>query len=52
LAEASGARLVSLGPRILRAESAGLTVVALGQFLFGDLAGRGLGPGQGGAGRP
>jgi 16S rRNA (uracil1498-N3)-methyltransferase len=51
-AESSGARLVSLGPRILRAESAGLTVVALCQFLFGDLAGRRLGPEQGGAGRP
>jgi 16S rRNA (uracil1498-N3)-methyltransferase len=39
-AEAAGARRVSLGPRILRAESAGLTAVALGQFLFGDLGGR------------
>jgi 16S rRNA (uracil1498-N3)-methyltransferase len=39
-AEAAGARRVSLGPRILRAESAGLTAVALAQFLFGDLAGR------------
>ena len=37
----AGARLVSLGPRILRAESAGLTAVALCQFLFGDLGGRG-----------
>jgi 16S rRNA (uracil1498-N3)-methyltransferase len=37
LAEAAGARAVSLGPRILRAESAGLVAVALGQHLFGDL---------------
>jgi 16S rRNA (uracil1498-N3)-methyltransferase len=46
-AEAAGARLVSLGPRILRAESAGLTAVALCQFLFGDLGGGRLGPGPG-----
>jgi 16S rRNA (uracil1498-N3)-methyltransferase len=39
-AETAGARRVSLGPRILRAESAGLTALALGQFLFGDLGGR------------
>ena len=39
-AEAAGARRVSLGPRILRAESAGLAAVTLGQFLFGDLGGR------------
>src|SRR5262249_36010086 len=38
-AQAAGARLVSLGPRILRAESAGVTAVALCQFLFGDLGG-------------
>ena len=38
-AEGAGARRVSLGPRILRAESAGLTAVALCQFLFGDLGG-------------
>jgi 16S rRNA (uracil1498-N3)-methyltransferase len=38
-AEEAGARLVSLGPRILRAESAGLTAIALCQFLFGDLGG-------------
>ena len=38
-AENAGARLVSLGPRILRAESAGLTALALCQFLFGDLGG-------------
>jgi 16S rRNA (uracil1498-N3)-methyltransferase len=43
----AGARLVSLGPRILRAESAGLTAVALCQFLFGDLGGRGSRPGHG-----
>jgi 16S rRNA (uracil1498-N3)-methyltransferase len=47
VAGAAGARLVSLGPRILRAESAGLTAVALCQFLFGDLGGRGRGSGQG-----
>jgi 16S rRNA (uracil1498-N3)-methyltransferase len=40
LAEGAGARLVSLGPRTLRAESAGLAAVALCQFLFGDLGGR------------
>jgi 16S rRNA (uracil1498-N3)-methyltransferase len=39
LAEKAGARLASLGPRTLRAESAGLTAVALCQFLFGDLGG-------------
>lgn len=38
-AQAGGARVVSLGPRILRAESAGLTAVALCQLLFGDLGG-------------
>jgi 16S rRNA (uracil1498-N3)-methyltransferase len=36
-AEAAGARLVGLGPRILRAESAGLVGLALCQYLFGDL---------------
>lgn len=36
-AVAAGARVVGLGPRILRAESAGLVVVALCQHLFGDL---------------
>jgi len=45
-AEAAGARLVSLGPRILRAESAGLAAVALCQFLFGDLGGRRYGSGR------
>jgi 16S rRNA (uracil1498-N3)-methyltransferase len=39
-AEGAGARLVSLGPRILRAESAGLTAIAVCQFLFGDLGGQ------------
>jgi 16S rRNA (uracil1498-N3)-methyltransferase len=39
LAEAGGLRAVGLGPRILRAESAGLTAIALCQFLFGDLGG-------------
>jgi 16S rRNA (uracil1498-N3)-methyltransferase len=37
--EAAGARRASLGPRILRAESAGVAAVALCQFLFGDLGG-------------
>jgi 16S rRNA (uracil1498-N3)-methyltransferase len=46
LAEAAGARLVSLGPRILRAESAGLAAVALCQFLFGDLGGHRRGAGS------
>ena len=50
VAEAAGARLVSLGPRTLRAESAGLTAVALCQFLFGDLGGRRRGLGHGGKG--
>jgi 16S rRNA (uracil1498-N3)-methyltransferase len=36
-AEAAGARVVGLGPRILRAESAGLVALALCQHLFGDL---------------
>jgi 16S rRNA (uracil1498-N3)-methyltransferase len=45
LAEGAGARLVSLGPRTLRAESAGLAAVALCQFLFGDLGGRRSGSG-------
>jgi 16S rRNA (uracil1498-N3)-methyltransferase len=36
-AEAAGARLVGLGPRILRAESAALVGLALCQHLFGDL---------------
>jgi 16S rRNA (uracil1498-N3)-methyltransferase len=36
-AERAGARLVGLGPRILRAESAGLVMLALCQHLFGDL---------------
>lgn len=34
---AAGAGVVSLGPRILRAESAGIVAVTLGQHLFGDL---------------
>jgi 16S rRNA (uracil1498-N3)-methyltransferase len=36
-AERVGARTVGLGPRILRAESAGLVAIALCQHLFGDL---------------
>jgi 16S rRNA (uracil1498-N3)-methyltransferase len=49
-AEGAGARLVSLGPRILRAESAGLTAIAVGQFLFGDLGGRSDSRGSAGEG--
>ena len=36
-AREAGLRLVSLGTRVLRGESAGLTAVALCQYLFGDL---------------
>ncbi|MCF8036050.1 MAG: 16S rRNA (uracil(1498)-N(3))-methyltransferase [Desulfobacteraceae bacterium] len=36
-AEARGLRLATLGPRILRAETAALTTAALAQYLFGDL---------------
>ena len=36
-AERSGVRIVGLGPRTLRAESAGIVAVALCQHLFGDL---------------
>jgi 16S rRNA (uracil1498-N3)-methyltransferase len=39
LAERAGARPVSLGPRTLRAESAGLAAVVLCQYRFGDLGG-------------
>jgi 16S rRNA (uracil1498-N3)-methyltransferase len=41
LAERAGASLVSLGPRVLRAESAGLVAVAVCQYRFGDLGGGG-----------
>jgi 16S rRNA (uracil1498-N3)-methyltransferase len=37
MAEAAGARLIGLGPRILRAESAALAALAVCQHLFGDL---------------
>jgi 16S rRNA (uracil1498-N3)-methyltransferase len=37
LARARGYTLVSLGPRILRAETAALTAVSLVQYLWGDL---------------
>jgi 16S rRNA (uracil1498-N3)-methyltransferase len=36
-ARAARVRLVNLGPRILRGESAGIVAVTLGQHLFGDL---------------
>jgi 16S rRNA (uracil1498-N3)-methyltransferase len=51
LARDAGVRLVSLGPRILRGESAGLAAVTLCQFLFGDL-GAGVGAAGDVAGRP
>jgi 16S rRNA (uracil1498-N3)-methyltransferase len=37
-AEAAGFMLATLGPRILRAETAAVAAVALAQFLWGDLA--------------
>lgn len=40
-ARALGYRIVSLGPRILRTETAGPAIVALLQFAFGDLGQRG-----------
>jgi 16S rRNA (uracil1498-N3)-methyltransferase len=43
LAQAAGLPPVSLGPRTLRAESAGLVALALCQHLFGDL-GTGIDP--------
>ncbi|PLX97329.1 MAG: 16S rRNA (uracil(1498)-N(3))-methyltransferase [Desulfuromonas sp.] len=39
LAETHGFRSVSLGPRILRTETAGLAIVAILQYLYGDMAG-------------
>jgi 16S rRNA (uracil1498-N3)-methyltransferase len=45
-AQAAGASLVGLGPRILRAESAGLVAVTLGQHLFGDLGADSPGEGK------
>jgi 16S rRNA (uracil1498-N3)-methyltransferase len=41
-AVAAGARLVSLGPRVLRAESAGLVALVVCQYLFGDLGSESL----------
>jgi 16S rRNA (uracil1498-N3)-methyltransferase len=38
-AQAAGALPVALGPRTLRAESAALVALVLGQYLFGDLRG-------------
>jgi len=37
-AEAEGYRPVSLGPRILRTETAGLAIMTILQYLYGDLA--------------
>ncbi len=37
-AEAAGYQAVSLGPRILRTETAGLAIMAVLQYLYGDLA--------------
>lgn len=39
-AEAAGFQRVTMGPRILRAETAGLATLAAAQTLWGDLAGR------------
>lgn len=39
LARSHGIRPVTLGPRILRTETAGLTVLAIIQYQFGDLGG-------------
>jgi 16S rRNA (uracil1498-N3)-methyltransferase len=36
-AQARGFKMISLGRRILRAETAALTAVSLAQFLWGDL---------------
>jgi 16S rRNA (uracil1498-N3)-methyltransferase len=36
-AQEAGFRPIGLGPRILRAETAGIAIVSLLQFLFGDL---------------
>jgi len=41
VAQEAGFRIASLGPRILRAETAAVAAVAIVQYLFGD-----LGPGQ------
>jgi 16S rRNA (uracil1498-N3)-methyltransferase len=41
LAQAAGLAVVGLGPRILRSETAGLAVVALALFQWGDLGGTG-----------
>lgn len=38
LAQMSGYRPVSVGPRILRTETAGLAIMAILQYLYGDLA--------------
>jgi len=37
-AEANGYQAVSLGPRILRTETAGLAIMTILQYLYGDLA--------------
>lgn len=36
-AQEAGFRPIGLGPRILRAETAGIAIASLLQFLFGDL---------------
>jgi 16S rRNA (uracil1498-N3)-methyltransferase len=38
-AEVAGFQAISLGPRILRTETAALTAIAVTQSLWGDLAG-------------
>ncbi len=41
LAQRKGARLVSLGPRILRTETAGMALLAAIQVVWGDMGGKG-----------
>jgi 16S rRNA (uracil1498-N3)-methyltransferase len=38
LAKTAGYKAVSLGPRVLRTETAGLAIMAILQYLYGDLA--------------
>jgi len=44
LARQAGFKAVSLGPRILRAETATVAACSLVQHIFGDMGGRGLSP--------
>jgi 16S rRNA (uracil1498-N3)-methyltransferase len=45
LARRSGFMPVSLGPRILRSETAGLAMAVILQYLYGDLGGKSVGRG-------